>query len=122
MTTEPTTDITSEGKAHYVVLDGLRGVASIMVVVFHLFEAWSHGDRRQQIINHGDLAVDFFFMLSGFVIAYAYDDRWGSMSQWQFYKRRLVRLQPMIIVGAVLGAALFAFQDFSIFPKVGAAS
>jgi len=108
----------SSAKAHYVVLDGLRGVAALMVVVFHLFEAWSHGDPRQQIINHGYLAVDFFFMLSGFVIAYAYDDRWGGMSQWEFYKRRLIRLQPMIIVGSVIGAVLFAFQGFSIFPNV----
>jgi peptidoglycan/LPS O-acetylase OafA/YrhL len=106
------------GKPHYVVLDGLRGVASVLVVIFHLFEAWSHGDPRQQIVNHGYLAVDFFFLLSGFVIAYAYDDRWDRMSPWQFFKRRLIRLQPMIIVGSLLGAVLFAFQKFSIYPLI----
>ena len=54
-------------KHHYHILDGLRGVAAIVVVWFHIFEAYatSHVD---QIINHGYLAVDFFFMLSGFVI------------------------------------------------------
>ena len=63
-------------KPHYHILDGLRGVAAIMVVWFHIFEAYatSHLDQR---INHGYLAVDFFFILSGFVIGYAYDDRWG---------------------------------------------
>lgn len=112
------TDATAPGKSHYVILDGLRGVASLTVVIFHLFEAWSDGDPQKQIINHGYLAVDFFFLLSGFVVAYAYDDRWGRMSQWSFYKRRLVRLQPMIVIGTVIGAALFGLQAFSIFPKV----
>jgi peptidoglycan/LPS O-acetylase OafA/YrhL len=51
-------------------------------------------------MNHGYLAVDFFFLLSGFVIAYAYDDRWGQMSQWTFYRRRIVRLQPMVVMAA----------------------
>lgn len=105
-------------KSHYVVLDGLRGVASLMVVVFHLFEAYSGGDPQKQIINHGYMAVDFFFLLSGFVIAYAYDDRWAGMSQWEFYKRRLVRLQPMIIMGGLVGAALLGFQHWSLFPKL----
>jgi peptidoglycan/LPS O-acetylase OafA/YrhL len=110
-------------KGHYVILDGLRGVAALMVVIFHLFEAYAGGNPQKQIINHGYLAVDFFFLLSGFVIAYAYDDRWAAgMNQWGFYKRRLVRLQPMIIMGSLIGAALVAFQHFSIFPKLEAAS
>ena len=69
---------TIETKPHYEVLDGLRGVAAAMVVAFHLFETYSGGDHTRQIINHGYLAVDFFFVLSGFVIGYAYDDRWGK--------------------------------------------
>jgi peptidoglycan/LPS O-acetylase OafA/YrhL len=112
------TDATAPAKSHYVVLDGLRGVAALMVVVFHLFEAYSGGVPQNQIINHGYLAVDFFFLLSGFVVAYAYDDRWGRMTPWDFYKRRLVRLQPMIIVGGLIGAALLGLQHFSIFPKL----
>lgn len=110
----------ARSKNHYVVLDGLRGVASLLVILFHLFEAFTTGPDKQ-IINHGYLAVDFFFVLSGFVIAYAYDDRWGGMTQWGFYKRRLIRLQPMIIVGGILGALLVPFQDFSIFPKLASA-
>jgi peptidoglycan/LPS O-acetylase OafA/YrhL len=112
------TNATAPEKSHYVILDGLRGVAALMVVVFHLFEAYSGGSPHKQIINHGYLAVDFFFLLSGFVVAYAYDDRWGRMSAWDFYKRRLVRLQPMIIVGGLIGAALLGLQHFSIFPKL----
>ena len=95
-----------ESKSHYEILDGLRGVASVLVVIFHVLETYS-GDRFHQIINHGYLAVDFFFVLSGFVVAYAYDDRWGKMTQWDFYKRRLIRLQPMVIAGTVIGALYF---------------
>jgi peptidoglycan/LPS O-acetylase OafA/YrhL len=105
-------------KNHYVVLDGLRGIASLMVVAFHLFEPFSQGDATKQIINHGYLAVDFFFMLSGFVIAYAYDERWSRMTQWEFYKRRLIRLQPMVIMGSLIGAALFYFQAGPTFPLI----
>jgi len=106
-----------ETKSHYQILDGLRGVAAIFVVTFHVFETYS-GDRFHQVLNHGYLAVDFFFLLSGFVVAYAYDDRWGKMTQWDFYKRRLVRLQPMVILGSIIGAALFYFQAGSAFPLI----
>ena len=97
-----------ESMPHYAILDGLRGVASLVVVAFHLFEAHaaSHAD---QIINHGYLAVDFFFVLSGFVIGYAYDDRWGRMTYRDFFKRRLIRLHPMVVMGMLIGAAAFSF-------------
>lgn len=99
-----------ESKPHYEILDGLRGVAALMVVFFHIFEVHSGGDHSKQIINHGYLAVDFFFLLSGFVISYAYDDRWNKMTLKDFFKRRLIRLQPMIIIGSVVGALTFYFQ------------
>ena len=104
----------ADTKPHYDILDGLRGVAAIMVVWFHLFEAYatSHLDQR---INHGYLAVDFFFILSGFVIGYAYDDRWKKkMSVKDFLKRRLIRLHPMVVMGAVIGAVMFYFQGCSV--------
>ena len=114
------TTAVAPGKSHFVVLDGLRGVAALMVVMFHVFEAYADNDPTRQIINHGYLAVDFFFLLSGFVIAYAYDDRWGRMTQWDFYKRRLIRLQPMVVLGSIIGAALFYQQAGALFPKIAA--
>ena len=117
--TSSTTAI-APAKNHYVILDGLRGVASLMVLAYHLFEPFAHESPVRQIINHGYLAVDFFFMLSGFVIAYAYDDRWTRMTQWEFYKRRLIRLQPMVIMGSLIGAALFYFQQGPTFPLIAA--
>ncbi len=99
----------SDTKPHYDLLDGLRGVAALTVVCFHLFEAYatSHLDQR---INHGYLAVDFFFILSGFVVGYAYDDRWTKMTVREFLTRRLVRLQPMVVIGALIGAVMFYTQ------------
>ncbi len=104
-------------KPHYLILDALRGVASVMVVAFHIFEAHatSHLD---QVINHGYLAVDFFFVLSGFVIGYAYDDRWGKMTLSDFFKFRLIRLQPMVVMGMVIGALFFYFQDSAMWPMI----
>lgn len=112
------TTAVAPAKSHFVILDGLRGVAALMVVIFHTFEAYADNDPTKQIINHGYLTVDFFFLLSGFVIAYAYDDRWGRMSLWAFYKRRLIRLQPMVVLGSIFGAALFYFQAGGLFPKI----
>jgi peptidoglycan/LPS O-acetylase OafA/YrhL len=105
-------------KPHYAILDGLRGVASVMVIVFHIFEAHSTS-HLDQVINHGYLAVDFFFVLSGFVIGYAYDDRWNKMTIIDFFKIRLVRLQPMVVIGMVIGAICFYFQDSAIWPTIG---
>ena len=53
----------SDSKSHYEILDGLRGVAAVMVVIFHLLETFTGGNHLIQIMNHGYLAVDFFFVL-----------------------------------------------------------
>lgn len=64
-------------------------------------------------MHHGYLAVDFFFLLSGFVVGYAYDDRWVKMTVWQFFKIRLVRLHPLVVLGTVIGAIGFYFDPFT---------
>ena len=107
---EKITDAVMAEKPRYAILDGLRGVAAVIVVAFHLFEVYAQSPA-DQILNHGYLAVDFFFVLSGFVIGYAYDNRWGRMSTWDFFKRRLVRLHPMVIMGSAIGALLFYFAE-----------
>lgn len=102
----------SDTKAHYDLLDGLRGVAALMVIWYHVFEGFAFASNSAiETLNHGYLAVDFFFILSGFVIGYAYDGRWGkSLTMKDFFKRRLIRLHPMVIMGAVLGAITFCIQ------------
>ena len=109
----------TDTKPHYEQLDGLRGVAAILVLFYHIFEGFSFaeitngdGDGIIRTLNHGHIAVDFFFILSGFVLSYAYDDRWKKMNTWQFFKRRLIRLHPMLIMGAVIGTIAFAFVGF----------
>jgi peptidoglycan/LPS O-acetylase OafA/YrhL len=104
-------------KPHYPILDGLRGVAAIIVVTFHLAEPLGTG-HLDIIVNHGYLAVDFFFLLSGFVIGYAYDGRWHKMTTGTFLKRRIERLQPMVVLGMTLGAIGFYFTDSSIWPLI----
>ena len=102
-------------KPRYEILDGLRGVAALMVIIFHCFETYIPVFGTQHI-NHGYLAVDFYFVLSCFVIGYAYDDRWDKMTTWGFFKRRLTRLHPMVIAGTLIGAALFFFAG-TAFPE-----
>lgn len=101
-------------KPHYELLDGLRGVAALLVLVYHIFEGFAFAEATNgagngiiTTLNHGHIAVDFFFILSGFVISYAYDDRWGKMSIGDFCKRRLIRLHPMVVMGALIGVATF---------------
>lgn len=111
--TTPTISASSafaDTKPHYQILDGLRGVAALMVIWYHVFEGFATSPFDQRF-NHGYLAVDFFFVLSGFVIGYAYDDRWKStMTPRNFFRRRLIRLHPMIVLGAILGAVAFIAQ------------
>lgn len=101
----------ADSKPHYELLDGLRGVAALLVIWYHVFEGFATSPIDQGF-NHGYLAVDFFFILSGFVIGYAYDDRRDTMSAGQFLLRRLVRLHPMVIIAGVFGLISFCIAGF----------
>jgi len=104
-------------KQHFEILDGLRGIAAIAIVIFHFME-WVYTDYSKNFIGHGFLAVDFFFCLSGFVIAYAYDDRIGKMGLSQFFISRLIRLHPLVISGSILGLLTFLFDPFGGHPEL----
>ncbi len=100
-------------RPHYHLLDGLRGVAALIVLWYHVFEgyAFAQGTDMIEVVNHGYLAVDFFFILSGFVISYAYDNRWkDGFTLKNFFTRRLVRLHPLVVAGAIIGAVAFFLQ------------
>ena len=78
------------------VLESLRGICALVVAVYH-FNVGSHFNNS--FTNHGYLCVDFFFVLSGFVIALNYQCRMTSVaSLFQFQKKRLIRLYPLHII------------------------
>ena len=86
-------------------LDALRGVAAIMVVLLHV----NHLAGDAGWFTAGYLAVDLFFMLSGYVLARTFDRRLESdLSAMDFLVIRLRRLWPVMAVGALLGLVSFA--------------
>ncbi|WP_207534727.1 acyltransferase family protein [Desertivirga arenae] len=99
-------------KQHFGILDGLRGLAAVAVVIFHFMEI-AVPDYNDSFIAHAYLAVDFFFCLSGFVIAYSYDERLSKLGILNFLKLRLIRLHPLVILGSIIGLVMFMFDPFS---------
>jgi peptidoglycan/LPS O-acetylase OafA/YrhL len=87
-----------EGGRRYEALDGLRGVAALGVLLYHL-GGWTY---RPWLMAHGYLAVDFFFCLSGFVLAHAYGAR--EIGWLGFMRARLIRVWPLIALSMVAGA------------------
>ena len=84
------------------MLDGMRGVAAFAVMMMHFTN-----NLPTPLFKTAYLAVDLFFILSGFVIAHSYNEALlsGSMKFLEFFKRRLIRLYPMFFIGLVIGAA-----------------
>jgi peptidoglycan/LPS O-acetylase OafA/YrhL len=116
-----------EHAREFVTLDGMRGVAALAVVAVHTpllfgslalhYEAPCILDRAsvcQGLVGplyEGGLAVNFFFALSGFVLAYAYEDKMRrGMPAMRFMLSRLIRLYPLYLVGLTLGVIL-AFRQ-----------
>jgi len=97
------------GAVHrYEALDGLRGVAALTVMFGHfgllLDIFW---------LQNGLLAVDTFFVMSGFVIAYSYGDRLGNgMPAWAYLYRRIVRLYPMFVIALLIGAVIMCYGTY----------
>ena len=99
---------TSQGKPHFATLDGLRGIAALSVVILHWFEGLGF-----TFFGSSWFAVDFFFMLSGFVVAYSYEERLkNGFSFIKFMLLRVIRLYPMIFLGAIIGFIRFEGKYF----------
>jgi len=108
MSDSPSGPLTGE-KQRFYLLDALRGLAAIVVLQIHLRgEAW-------QIFGSRYVAVDFFFVLSGFVLAQAYGERHLSFAS--FLRIRLIRLYPLYLIGTLLGvlAAALSGPDSSVY-------
>jgi peptidoglycan/LPS O-acetylase OafA/YrhL len=105
-------NLKEQTRPYFTVLDGLRGLAAIVVLFFHYTEAIFVDDYETNFIGHGFMAVDFFFILSGFVIAYAYDDRMKKIGVMAFFRNRLIRLEPMVIIGTLVGVAFYLLHPY----------
>ena len=108
-------------KARYECLDSLRGICSISLVLFHIFYSY-YKSHKNQPFYHGYLGVEFFFLLSGFVTSYAYNDRWNTMSFKEFWKRKFIRLYPLRMLATVLGVCIFYLEDCEDFPLIKSTS
>jgi peptidoglycan/LPS O-acetylase OafA/YrhL len=87
---------------HYLLLDGIRGVAAVVVMLYH----YSTHSNFEMFLN-APTAVDFFFALSGFVLtaSYAQKIKVGRLTFVDYLKKRLIRLYPMFALGLLLGTA-----------------
>ena len=86
------------GQDRVAVLDGFRGLAAVGVLAFHFCGMFGIGR-----LQHAYLAVDLFFLMSGFVLAQAYEGRLRTgMTLGQFASKRLARLYPVYALGILL--------------------
>ncbi len=84
----------AQDRRTFHTLDALRGIAALAVVCFH---------RREGRFPSAYLAVDLFYVMSGFVLAYAYDSRFAAGLSWRrFMAQRLIRLWPLYALGVII--------------------
>jgi peptidoglycan/LPS O-acetylase OafA/YrhL len=88
----------------FLALDALRGLAAFAVMGQHV------DGHIRRLLPHGHLAVDFFFVLSGFVLAHAYGEDSSAVG---FFRARLTRLYPMYLVGTLLGVIELSLRGTS---------
>lgn len=95
-------------KQRYLWLDAARGFAAVFVVLFHL-DAWL---GFAPLFTSAYLAVDLFFLMSGFVLAHAYEDKLasGRLGFAPFVAVRLIRLYPLYAMATVLGLLYFILK------------
>ena len=94
----PATLRMTPNNSRFEVLDGMRGVAAISVMIFH------SQYQNYPFLKNGFLAVDLFFILSGFVLAHSYGARLqNNMGFFEYILKRIIRLYPMFFLGIVVG-------------------
>ena len=104
--------IHAASRGRFEALDGLRGIAAFVVVLHHVELLLLPGSAR---LLHGYLSVDFFFALSGFVIAGAYERRiLDGLTLRDYFTLRLKRFYPLIATGIVLGYLVTIWGAFPV--------
>ncbi len=99
-------------KHRFAVLDIFRGIFASMVVLFHLAPFADTPILNNSFILNSDLFVDFFFVLSGFVITYTYQSLSTANETKLFYKKRLFRLYPLHLIMLLLFVAVEVGKKF----------
>ena len=95
----------------FVALDGMRGVAAVMVAIRHAPFLWLIPGTPESFMKNSYLAVDLFFVLSGFVLEYAYGQRLrAGMSVRKFMSARFQRLYPLYVLAFLLALPNLAFK------------
>jgi peptidoglycan/LPS O-acetylase OafA/YrhL len=93
------------------VLDGFRALAILMVIFFHYFSRWiglyPYGDKYD-FFNYGKMGVQFFFIISGFVILYTLERTSDFITFW---KKRMIRLFPSMLIASLITYLFFNLFD-----------
>jgi peptidoglycan/LPS O-acetylase OafA/YrhL len=105
----------------FYTIDGLRGLAALLVVLRHIVPL--HANQLNAQSSY--LAVELFFLFSGFVISHAYDRRFAEgLGFWAFVKVRLIRLYPLYFLGFAIAvltipmARLMGLRTWPLLPAV----
>ncbi|WP_369765613.1 acyltransferase family protein [Flavobacterium sp. WC2429] len=93
------------------VLDGFRAIAILIVLLFHYFSRWTllypYSDKYD-FFRYGKMGVQFFFIISGFVILYSLENTTNFIAFW---KKRMIRLFPSILVASIITYFVFVLFD-----------
>lgn len=103
-------------------IEAARGIAALMVVFYHAarhlkadFGVLPWGG----IFKFGHAGVDFFFVLSGFIIFFVHQLDTGNRSRlFAYFERRFTRIYPLFWVSLVIGLALIGLSSTQAFPSV----
>ena len=110
-------------KSRINTLDGFRALAILAVMLFHYFSRWTppHNpvskypyNDSYDYFNYGYLGVNFFFIISGFVIFFTLEN---TLNFTSFWKKRFIRLFPSMVFAAVITYVICAlFDNNNLFP------
>lgn len=101
-------------KKHYLYLDAARGIAAISVAIYHFRDFLP----AALPFKGSFLAVDLFFLMSGFVICRSYESRLqdGTMNFFSFAKTRIIRLYPLYLLATAIGFLYHAAKIYLHMP------
>jgi peptidoglycan/LPS O-acetylase OafA/YrhL len=108
-----------EQKKHFQSLDAFRGIAAVMIIIFH--SSFYMDTLPNALIVNSNIFVDFFFILSGFVMGYAYLDRLsGETSLKEFVLLRFARLYPLHLFMLLVWVPFIGIKIYLFNQGVGA--